>query len=86
LVALICGAAVTVIVHDVPASRVAKKRQAQAAAWKKDLAAVRARVAAIDLAVVRAHDSYNRLVLTSHRRDQHLLAAVRHWRRVAAQR
>jgi hypothetical protein len=86
LVAVICGAAVTVIIHDRPASRVAAQRQAQAAAWQANLAAVRARIAATEAAGVRLRDSYNRLVQTNRRREQRLLASVDRWRRIAAQR
>ena len=85
-VALLCGAAITVIVHDVPASRAAAQRRAQAAAWKAELAAARARVATVDAARLRLRSSYNQLVLTSHARDQRLLASVHRLRRLAAQR
>ena len=83
-VAIVCGVAVTVIVHDAPASRVAAQRQSQAVAWKAELTAVRARLAAADGAGVRLRVSYNRLVRTSRRREQRLLAAVDRWRHIAA--
>jgi antitoxin (DNA-binding transcriptional repressor) of toxin-antitoxin stability system len=85
-VAVVCGVAVTVIVHDGPASRVAAQRQSQAAAWKAELAATRARVATADAAGRRLRGSYNRLVQANRRREQRLLAAVDRWRRIAAQR
>ena len=65
-IALICGAAITMIVHDLPASRAAAERRAQATAWKSELAAARARVAAVDAAAPPPAPAYNRLVLTSH--------------------
>ena len=85
-VALICGAAITTLVHDLPASRAAAERRAQATAWKSELAAARARVAAVDAARLRLRSAYNQLVLTSHAREVRLLASIHRWRRVAAQR
>ncbi len=85
-VALVCGAAITMIVHDLPASRAAADRQAQAAGWTSELAVARARVAAVDAARTRVRSAYNQLVLTSHAREARLLASVHRWRRVAAQR
>jgi hypothetical protein len=85
-VALVCGTAITVILHDVPASRAAAQRRAQATAWKAELAATRARVATVDAARPRLRTAYNQLVLTSHARDRRLLASVHRWRRLAAQR
>jgi len=85
-VALICGAAITMLVHDLPASRAAAARRAQATAWKSELAAVQARVAAVDTARRRLRSAYNHLVLTSHAREMRLLASIHRWRRVAAQR
>ncbi len=85
-VALVCGAAITLIVHDLPASRAAAPRQTAAAAWESRLTATRARIAAVHAARVRLRAAYNQLVLESHAREQHLLASVRHWRRVAAAR
>jgi hypothetical protein len=38
-IALVCGAAITMLVHDLPASRAAAARRAQATAWKSELAA-----------------------------------------------
>jgi hypothetical protein len=85
-VAIVCGAAVTIIVHDGPASRAAAQRQAQAAAWRTELAAVQSRAATLDAAALRLRDSYNRLVQTGRRHEQRLVAAVERWRRVAARR
>ncbi len=85
-VAVLCGAAVTLIVHDLPASQAAAQRRAQAVAWKTEAAAARDRVTAVNVARLRLRRSYNQLVLTSHAREQRLLAAVHRWRRVAAQR
>ena len=85
-VALVCGAAITLIVHDLPASRAAAARQTAATSWEVRLATTRARVAAAGTAGVRLRAAYNRLVLSSHARERQLLAAVRHWRRVAAAR
>ena len=72
LVAVICGAAVTVIIHDRPASRVAAQRQAQAVVWRANLAAVQARIAAAEAAGLRLRDSYSRLVQANRRREQRL--------------
>ena len=68
-IALICGAAITMVVHDLPASRAAAERRAQATAWKSELAAARARVAAVDATRLRLRRAYNQLVLTSHARE-----------------
>jgi hypothetical protein len=83
-IALVCGAAITMLVHDLPASRAAAARRAQATAWKSELAATRARVVTVDATRLRLRRAYNRLVLTSHAHEQRLLARVHHWRRVAA--
>src|SRR5258705_11600485 len=85
-VAVVCGAAITVVVHDIPASRAAAQRRAQATAWKAELAAARARVATVDAARLRLRGSYNKLVLTSHARDRRLLASVHRWQPLATQR
>jgi hypothetical protein len=85
-IALVCGAAITMIVHDLPASRAAAARRAQATAWKSELAATQARVVKVDATRLRLRRVYNRLVLTSHARERRMLARVHHWRRVAAQR
>jgi hypothetical protein len=84
LVALVCGVAVTVIVHDVPDSRAAADRRAQAVTWKTELTTARARVAAAETSRSELRASYNRLVRTSHEREQRLLAVVKRWRHVAA--
>jgi hypothetical protein len=85
-IALVCGAAITLIVHDLPASRAAAARRTQATTWKSELAAARARVVTVDATRLRLRRAYNRLVLTSHAHELRLLARVHHWRRVAAQR
>ena len=85
-VALVCGGAITLIVHDLPASRAAAPRQTAATTWESRLASTRARIVAVHVARVRLRAAYNRLVLESRAREQRLLAGVRHWRRVAAAR
>ena len=81
---LIAMAALTM--DHLSGGRAAAQRRAQAAAWKAELAAARARVATVDAARLRLRSSYNQLVLTSHARDQRLLASVHRLRRLAAQR
>ena len=86
IVALVCGVAVTVIVHDAPSARAAAHRHVIAAAWRGRLATVLDDELADQRARLALRRSYNELVRTSRARQRHLLVAVRHARVAAAHR